>query len=255
MKNKKFIIDAKREDKEKRGDFISVVLLSENYGYRMKSYGPMSLLKIEKSSLIEQQINIVKSFFINYEVIVCCGFEAKKTVDYLKSNFKNENVRIIENQIYSNSNSCESARLCLNNTMNHKVLILHGDLVLTHNMLEQMDFSKNCVMSQDDNKHKNYSVSIIEDSGDLKNMCVGGKSNFWADCLYLENEESISKFSSIINNIDYKNKFLFEAINELLKSTPIKVCKNKGRSIFKINNIKSLKEYIKNETVDTKLHK
>lgn len=254
MKSKKFIVDARREDKKKRGDFVSVVLLSENYGYRMKSYGPMSLLKIDKSSLIEQQINVIKSFFINYEVIVCCGFEAKKTIDYLKANFKNENVRIIENQVYSNSNSCESARLCLNNTMNHKVLILHGDLVITHSMLDQMDFNSNCVLTQDDNRHKNYCVSVIENNEDLKNMCVGGKSNFWADCIYLENEESITKFSNILNNIEYKNKFLFEAINELLKTTPIKVCRNEGRSIFKINNIKSLKEYIQNENIDTKLY-
>lgn len=255
MKNKKFIVDAKREDKERRGDFVSVVLLSENYGYRMKSYGPMSLLKIDKSSLIEQQIKIIKSFFINYEVIVCCGFEAKKTIDYLKSNFKNENVRIIENQVYSNSNSCESARLCLNNTMNHRALILHGDLVITHSMLDQMDFNSNCVLVQDDNSFKNYSATAIEDKGELKNMCVGGKSNFWADCLYLHDEESITKFSHIINNIEYKNKFLFEAINELLRSTRISVCKNKGQSIFKVNNIKSLKEYIRNENFDTKLYK
>jgi len=255
MKNKKYIVDARREDKKKRGDFVSVVLLSENYGYRMKSYGPMSLLKIDKSSLIEQQINVIKSFFINYEVIVCCGFEAKKTIDYLKCNFKNENVRIIENQVYSNSNSCESARLCLNNTMNHKILILHGDLVITHDMLDQIDFNTNCVLTQDDNKYKNYCISVIQNNKDLKNMCVGGKSNFWADCIYLENEESISKFSNILNNIEFKNKFLFEAINELLKTTPIKVCRNEGRSIFKINNIKSLKEYIQNENIDTKLYK
>jgi hypothetical protein len=255
MKNKKYIVDARREDKKKRADFISIVLLSENYGYRMKSYGPMSLLKIDKSSLIEQQINVIKSFFINYEVIVCCGFEAKKTIDYLKSNFKNENVRIIENQVYSNSNSCESARLCLNNTMNHRVLILHGDLVITHSMLNQIDFNTDCILTQDDNKYKNYCISVIQNNKDLKNMCVGGKSNFWADCLYLENEESISRFSNILNNIEFKNKFLFEAINELLKTTPIQVCRNEGRSIFKINNIKSLKEYIQNENIDTKLYK
>ena len=83
MKNKKFIVDAKRQDKKKRGDFVSIILLSENYGYRMKSYGPMSLLSIDKSSLIEKQINVIKSFFINYEIIVCCGFESKKTIDFL----------------------------------------------------------------------------------------------------------------------------------------------------------------------------
>lgn len=252
MKNNKFIVDAKREDKKKRGDFVSVILLSENYGYRMKSYGPMSLLSIDKSSLIEQQINVIKSFFINYEIIVCCGFQAKKTIDFLKDNYKNDNLRIIENQIYSNSNSCESARLCINNTMNHKVLILYGDLVITKDMLSQIDFSSNCILTQDENKHNNYCISVIEHDKSLKNLCIGGKSNFWTDCLYLSDEESILKFASIINNIEYKNKFLFEAVNELIKSTKVKVCKNSGKSIFKVNNIKSLKDYISNENSNSR---
>ena len=33
-------------------DLVSVVLFSENHGYRMKSYGPISLIKIGGKTLI-----------------------------------------------------------------------------------------------------------------------------------------------------------------------------------------------------------
>jgi len=254
MKNK-HTLQVKRQEKDKKTDFISIVLLSENYGYRMKSYGPMSLLKIENTSLIEKQINVIKSYFINYEIILCCGFETKKTVDFIKTKFANENIRIIENQIYSNSNSCESARLCLNNTMNHKVLLLHGDLILSTGMFKQLDFRKNSILVQDENRYKNFIVSAIQNEDKLNNLCLGGKNDFWTDCLYLHDNDSVNRLSSIINNPDYKNKFLFEALNDLVKTTNIKICKNKLKPVMKINNIKSLKDYIHNENSNSELRK
>ena len=252
MKNK-HTLEVKRQIKDKKTDFISIIILSENYGYRMKSYGPMSLLQIENTSLIEKQIRVIKSYFINYEIILCCGFETKKTVDFIKNKFPNENIRIIENQVYSNSNSCESARLCLNNTMNHRVLLLHGDLVISTDMFSQLDFKQNSILVQDDNTYKNFIVSAIENNSNLNNFCLGGKNHFWTDCLYLNDNDSVSRLSSIINNPDYKNKFLFEALNDLVKTTKIKICKNKNKPVYKINNIKSLKDYINNENINPKL--
>jgi hypothetical protein len=253
MKNN-HTLKVKRNSIERRNDFVSIIILSENYGYRMKSYGSMSLLKIADKSLIEKQLKVIKSFFINYEVILCCGFETKKTVDFVKDKFANENIRIVENQIYSNSNSCESARLCLNNLMNDKVLIIHGDLVLSAAMLSQIDYKNNSILVQDDNRHKNFIVSAIDHENQLNNFCIGGKNKFWTDCVYLNDGGSINKLSEIVNNPNYKNKFLFEALNELVRTTKIKTCVNELNPVLKINNIKSLKDYMQNEDFNTKLY-
>ena len=45
--------------------------------------------------------------------------------------------------------------------------------------------------------------------------------------------------------MEYKNRFLFEAINELSKSTEIKVHKHNEKPIMKINSIKILKRIMK----------
>ena len=46
--------------------FISIVLLEENYGHRMKSYGSMSLLKIGSKTLIEHQMEAIDAVFPDY---------------------------------------------------------------------------------------------------------------------------------------------------------------------------------------------
>ena len=39
---------------------VSIVLFSENHGYRMKSYGPISLMKIEGRTLIQRQVEAIE---------------------------------------------------------------------------------------------------------------------------------------------------------------------------------------------------
>ena len=48
---------------ERVDDFVSIILLSENCGYRMKSYGPIPLLKIGGKCLIDTQIEEIQSVF------------------------------------------------------------------------------------------------------------------------------------------------------------------------------------------------
>ena len=42
-------------------DFVTIVLFSENHGYRMKSYGPVSLIKIGDRTILEMQIDAIKA--------------------------------------------------------------------------------------------------------------------------------------------------------------------------------------------------
>ena len=70
-RNKKYITSPKsKTGKDERGDLVSVVLLSENHGYRMKSYGPISLVQVGGRSLIERQIESIQAAFLNFEIIL-----------------------------------------------------------------------------------------------------------------------------------------------------------------------------------------
>ena len=90
---------------ERVDDFVSIILLSENCGYRMKSYGPIPLLKIGGKCLIDTQIEEIQSVFSEFEIILCSGFGSTKIAKYIREQYPALNIRIVENQLYEYSNS------------------------------------------------------------------------------------------------------------------------------------------------------
>lgn len=231
-----------RKEVKKIDDFITVVLLSENHGYRMKSYGPISLLKINGKSLIEKQIEAVSETLTNFEIIVCCGFETYRTVSFIKSKFSHLNIRVVENQIHYNSNCCESARLCLSNTSNDRILFCNGAILLKPEHLATLDFSNTSLVTQDNNKGSNLEIGVVDNNSILENLSYGVKHKYWSEIFYITNHPQINEFYSILSNPDYKNKFMFEAINELSKKYKVYTFPTLTSPITKIDNIKTIKE-------------
>lgn len=242
MKKKNFITGTqKNKQKIKIDDFFTIIILGENHGYRMKSYGPLPLIKIDNIALIERQINAIKDTFMNFEIILCTGYESTKTINFIKEKFSDVNIRSVENQIHYNSNCCESARLCLNNTKNDKIIVCGGGVLLSSSHFSIISFANSAVVTQSEVDDSNFDVGIIHNNGDFEQFSVGVQCEYWTEILYLQGVKTIDKFSKIISNMEYKNRFLFEAINELSSSTRIKVHNNTERPIIKINSVKTLR--------------
>ena len=245
-RNTRFITSPVAEKNESDfNSFVSIVLFSENHGYRMKSYGPISLMKIEGRALISRQIDAIKATFKNFEIILCSGFETQKTVEFVRNNFSQVNIRVVENQIHFNSNDCESARLCLHNINNNRVLLCNGALLLTPEMLRSIDYSKSTILCQEKDEYKNFDVGIIDNGGFLESMAVGIKTKVWNEVIYLANRKIISSLYATISNPEYKNRFLFEAINVILKEHKMMTSETTEAPAIKIQNIKTLKRITK----------
>ena len=116
-------------------ELVTVILLCDSPGYRMKSYGPLPLIGISDKKLIDIQINAIQQTFLNNEIILCVGFDAEKICKYIRTSHSKSNIRIVENQLFNSCNSCESTRIALNNTLNDKVLICDGNLLLNSKSL------------------------------------------------------------------------------------------------------------------------
>jgi len=243
MRNDKYIISAKSTEvkNDRVKDYVTVVLLGENHGHRMKSYGPIPLIKINNKTLLEKQVEAIKAVFPRHEIILCSGFDAKKTTEYVKKNLKKENIRIVENQLHYNSNCCESARLCLNNTSNNKILICSGNILLTPSYLSAIDYKKTSISVQQDNIKSEFFISAIVNKNKLQSFCLGEKTDFWTETLYLNGDNVVDQFYTIVSNPDFKNKFMFEAINELLRNHQVTVTDVTNQKVVKLNNIKTLK--------------
>jgi len=77
-------------------------------------------------------------------------------------------------------------------------------------------------------------------------MSVGIKNKYWTEIIYLANKETVDLFSNILANPDYKNRFVFEAINDLAEKIELKVQDNiTNKEITKIDNIKTLRRIMK----------
>jgi len=237
-----FITTPRACQDDKRAEPISVLLLAENHGYRMKSYGPISLVTIDGKSLIEHQIDAISSAFINFEIIICSGFETAKIYNFIRRQFgTTAQVRVVENQIYFHSNCCESIRLCMNNVMTNKLIICGGGVLLTPEYLRSIDLKKSSMLYQKPQSDSEFEIGIIENNGRLEHLSLAVEEKCWTELTYLTGDGLIQSFYNLISNPEYKNKFLFEAMNGWSGRKQIFTKVNKGHPIVKINNVKTLR--------------
>lgn len=236
MNKNKFITSAKAKKIENKSVY-TFILLSDTPGYRMKSYGPTPLISFNRQRLIDIQIKSILSEFSNVEIIVCCGFDVDKVHKHIKNNYGNLNIRIVENQLYNNSNTCESARLSLNNTINNKVYIIDGNLLLSPDLFKNRINESYVYIEETSCENLEVGININENDA-IEYFSYGGCKP-WSEILYLDSKENIEIFKKIISNIDFKNRFIFEALNEFIKiKDNLKYVVN-SNPIRKINNIKT----------------
>lgn len=216
-------------------DLITVVLLCDNPGYRMKSYGPISLISIDSKKLIDIQIETIRSVFPKCEIIVCLGFDCEKVCKYVRSKYV-DGVRVVENQLYSTTNSCESLRLCLNNTNNNKILICDGNLLLNKRSISLIDITKPCALVESE-PSDTLEIGVNINKNIAQFFSFGAKY-LWSEILFLAGVDIIESLRKILSNGN-RSRFVFEAINELINMKyEIKTISNK-QPLHKVNNIKT----------------
>jgi len=242
MSSSNHIISAKKTD-SKSGNvgLVSVIILSEKQAKGMKSCGPIPLFKISgQKTLLERQIDAVLKSFKSFEIILCAGFDICKVSTIIRSKFKNLNIRIVENQLHYNSNCCESARLCFNNTLNENLIVLDGSVMISHDDLQSIEMTPGAsVMFQEDNE--GFDIGVIHNNNILENLSIGIKMNPWNGVFSINGHKHINNFLSILNNPDFKNKLLFEAINSYNSRFGEVRVKKSNQNYTKLDNLKNFK--------------
>ena len=214
---------------------ISVILLCDSPGYRMKSYGPASLILFNNKRLIDIQIEAIQKIFPLYEIIVCVGFDSEKVCKYIRQKYRNINIRIVENQIFSNSNSSESTRIALNNISNDKILLCDGSLYFTPEVLAQIPYNISNILTE--NKNDNLEVGVnVNELNNIEHFSFGASLS-WSEIFFLHNYEYIECLRKILLSHD-KNRFIFEALNDLINSKHNLFNVTNKYPIHKINNLK-----------------
>lgn len=218
--------------------FITIILLCDQYTKRMKAYGPSSLIPVRNNRLLDYHIKYLTDVFPKNEIVICTGFSSDKIEKYIQEKYKGINIRIVENQFFEETNSCESLRLCLNNINNSNVLIINGNLFFHKETISKIDTKKTCIVFEKENQ--TLDIGINYNNEILEHMDLG-PSRKWSEIIFLNNEKAISELKSILTEGSYKKKFLFEAINQLVQNRHKIFCIENKKQSIKLDHMKSYK--------------
>lgn len=215
---------------------LTCVILCGGMGYRTKSYGNIALLKMQNGiSILNHIINNVKLNFPDAEIVVTAGFE----VDKVAANIPDD-VRIVENQLYEDTNVMEEIRLALNNVINKNVLFISGDLIFDYNVLSGINLNKSSIIvdNHDRMDPDEIGVTIVEGHATIFAYDLLHK---WCHIAYLTGKE-ITLLKRVASNRDKNKWYFFEALNNVMqRSGKLNIINNSG-VITRIINSKSIKQ-------------
>jgi hypothetical protein len=215
MKKNRYITSAKEKKLDSKKDFVSIIFLYDNYVYRRKSYGPIPLFEAsEDKKIIDQHIQSIKNNFSNFEIVICGGFECDKLIRYVDEKYHNENIRIVENQLFEKTNDCESIRIALNNIKNKNVLIISALSNINDMEFKITDGQNKVYLSQVD-RNTNVGANINQ-HGNVEYMCFGAKYA-WEGIMWMNNTECIDTARKILFVDNFKSKLWFELVNGLIE--------------------------------------
>lgn len=233
-----------KQENTKIEEPISVVLLYDAAINRMKSYGPIALFNInEQTKIIDYHISFIYAHFTNPEIIICVGAESEKVIKYAQTKYHNTNIRIVENQIYQDTNTCESLRLCLNNISSNNILLMNA-LTLPKKINKTPQSS---VVLYIANKSKKSDIGAnINENNKVEHMSFYAK-NTWLDIMWISHKNTIATIKKILSQESYKKKMWFELINEMIARKINVDYYVVNDEIVKIDNLKRYK-HINGET-------
>lgn len=235
MRSKQRFIAPTKSPLYKNG--LSVIILSSSPNYRMKSYGPQSLWKDKYgTTILNNQVEIIRMCHQQSEVIFVGGFEIDKII-------KNKplGLRVVENQLYEETNEVEEIRLGLNNALYERVLLLFGDLYFNYDLIKDFQLKKSSLVvdQQKQMLSDDIGVTIVDNKATI--LSFGVDDAKWCRIAYLQDKE-LKLLKNFVNDRDNRKLFLYEAINHILDKNGNLDVKytNNNHEVIHINSTKQL---------------
>lgn len=227
--------------KDKTPPDSQVIILAAGLGSRTRSYEPRCLLKYGGKVLLDNQIEILSDKFNKSEISVVCGFDYQRILKRV-----DKKARIVENQIYEDSNSGESLKLAINNSFKSNIFFIHGDLFISPEIFNNVKFDKSFILVDSSNKfdEREVGVTIVNNFATILSYNLPTK---WCQMGFITGKE-FEIVKKLFAKQDFNSKYLltFEIINKIIELGGNFCCFDIGSAFIK--EIDSLKD-INNETV------
>ena len=215
--------------------FLSVIIPVAGMGHRMKSYGPKCLLHADANyTIIERIILNVYEACPHSDIITVVGFDADKVIKTIP-----RDVRIVENQLYEQTNVVESLRLALNNTDHDKVLIIYGDLIFNSETLLGLTKNNSQAVVDTKGRFKNEEIGVTIVDGKITNFAYGLDTK-WAQIIYLTGLE-LNLFKELCFDRKRNKMYPFEILNMVInKGGKIEAIEPDKMEILEVDSLRDL---------------
>lgn len=198
---------------------VSIIILAPFPDQGMKSLGNKSLFKIKNKNIIDYQLENIRSAFgdIEHDITLVCNFDCQRIQKALNDYDKKFAFKIIK-QNDPNINFAGSFISGIQQVKYNRVLSINYGLLFTKKIIQKLTkkTENNTVAiarSQSYNDNINTGcyindteiIHIFFNLGEHKYLDI----NFWS-------EDTISYIKNNFLFDNYKNRFMFEVINELI---------------------------------------
>lgn len=198
---------------------ISVVILSTLPDHGMKSLGSKSLIRVKGKYLIQYQLEGIKRAFKNreHDITIMCGFDCHKTHKILGDIFSNYSISFVK-QNHDNINFCGSFIDAMKYIKYDNVLSINYGAIYKHQTISsilQDTHTNRIAIATNHSYNSNINIGCYQDRDNIINIFFNlGQHkyldiNFWHE----DTVRYIRRFCSIE---DYRHKFMFELINDLI---------------------------------------
>ena len=228
---------------------MKALILNSGIGKRMgeitKNHPKCMTRLNDEETIISRQLKMLEEENIKDVVITTGPFE-NILIDYINSLNLNLNIKYINNKDYNKTNYIYSIFLA-RNELDDDILLMHGDLVFSKDVLEDVLNSRNSVMTTSSTlllPEKDFKA-VIEDNKITKVGIEFFNNAQSAQPLYkLNREDFIIWLKEIINfcNKDITNVYAENALNQVTDKICIKPLDVQDRLCGEIDNLKDLEE-------------
>lgn len=194
---------------------VSIIILADRI-YKNKKHNNTSYLStIKNKCLIDIQLSYILEHFNNVEIIISINSNQYDLLGHIQENHSAKNIRFIENCSTNDTNDAESLRLCLNNISNDRIIVIKGGTIFPLHNLSDIDLSKSGIIIGP--LDQRFEVGVISNEKQNLDHLGFGLNNSWMEIFWINNINSINTLRSILSHKNYKKKFIFEALNDLVE--------------------------------------
>jgi len=218
---------------------VQAIILAAGAGARTRSYEPRCLLKYNGQVILAVELFGHRAGVDLEPQAVVGGIESPIIIKKI-----GKTARFVENQIHDDSNSGESLRLGVNNTLQDNILFLHGDLVFSSQIFDKIDMDRSSLLVDKSNQieEKEVGVTVVDDKATVLSYNLPIK---WCQIAYLNaNDTALLRRILLRSDFDTRHLLTFEIINKMIEFGAEFECIDIGNNFIK--EIDSLKD-INNE--------